>query len=315
MLNIAEFAQVYKVFVTINADCSIDIRDYGDFTFKDGCRPECPTCGHKMNKDGFTAYVKIIDYCGTGRDPTINDVTVVIESPGAEREIIPGKDLKEGTLRTELIRKLKDGLYFRLQVLTCSNKNCQGKEHKPGKKPTADRNEHHVLLPGCAVARHCVTTDVLQEALNIWIRIQEYMNAKGLSRISYDLEPLKKLLSSISCGNNSNLLRHVKKIFGAYDLVFLGYFELKWFRRLLDSARIIQDAGPALLTKLKNAGTSWKRELFGDSSKNISENNLTLETVIILNCSHFVRTSSQSPKYSLKNVAATMASVWKGQSP
>ncbi len=93
MLNIAEFAQVYKVFVTINADCSIDIRDYGDFTFKDGYRPKCPTCGHKMNKDGFAQKPKVIDYFGTAdRQPAINDVTVIIESPGSKQpEIIPGK--------------------------------------------------------------------------------------------------------------------------------------------------------------------------------------------------------------------------------
>ena len=124
---------------------------------------------------------KIDYYTANGRRPTINDVTVIIEKSGSERhEIIPGKDLKEGPLRTALIQKLKEeSFYFRSQVLTCSDKNCIRKaDHNRARRKPSDRNEHHVLLPDHAVARHSFTTDVLQEALNIWIRLKKYMKAK-----------------------------------------------------------------------------------------------------------------------------------------
>ena len=263
---------------------------------------------------------KIDYYTANGRRPTINDVTVIIEKSGSERhEIIPGKDLKEGPLRTALIQKFKDeSFYFRSQVLTCSDKNCIRKaDRNRARSKPSDRNEHHVLLPDYAVARRSFTTDVLQEALNIWIRLKEYIEAKGLSRISYHFTSLKETLSSISYGNNSNLLCHIQKIFGVYNLEFIDHFSLKWFRNLLDSAQKILDAGPALLNMyLSQASIYCRHRLLGYDRENISAENLTVEIVVVLNCSHLVRTASQRPKYSLENVAAKMNHVRKkGQSP
>ena len=121
-----------------------------------------------MIKDGFTQYKKIIyDFTINKRKPGINDVIVITTQKDGSQKITNGRDISDESLKTALITELRTNLYFKLQIVVCSNKNCLG-------KTDSGINEHHVLLPQYAVARHRITTDVLHEALKIKPCIDKY---------------------------------------------------------------------------------------------------------------------------------------------
>ena len=260
MINIPQSSAVYKVYGFVFS---------GFFTFKDDHRVTCPVCGQPMIKDGFTQYKKIIyDFTINKRKPGINDVIVITTQKDGSQKITNGRDISDESLKTALITELRTNLYFKLQIVVCSNKNCLG-------KTDSGINEHHVLLPQYAVARHRITTDVLHEALFLQVRA----------------------------------------VFGGATNFFLELFSFKSFQKLLQAAQIIVTAGPALVNMfVSNMNRYCERDYSSVQNGNIAnaETNvkkLTIEKLVVYNCSHFVRAASQRPKYSLIYFACKIGSV------
>ena len=307
MINIPQSSAVYKVYVTKNATGFVFS---GFFTFKDDHRVTCPVCGQPMIKDGFTQYKKIIyDFTINKRKPGINDVIVITTQKDGSQKITNGRDISDESLKTALITELRTNLYFKLQIVVCSNKNCLG-------KTDSGINEHHVLLPQYAVARHRITTDVLHEALKIKPCIDKYKKEHGLPPDA-TIPPgvLKKLLYSTKSRNHSNLFLQVRAVFGGATNFFLELFSSKSFQKLLQAAQIIVTAGPALINMfVSNMNRYCERDYSSVQNGNIAnaETNvkkLTIEKLVVYNCSHFVRAASQRPKYSLIYFACKIGRV------
>lgn len=272
-----------------------EYRDVPSLRLNDGVEISCPCCGHRMNKNGFTNYVKEVFYLGSERKTT------------------------------EYIS----------QILICSNPNCSAKT-KSGKNFT------HVLLHDEHVPKQNLPAYAFDDAYTIHQHCIEWAKknkeVKNIFNFIKNLKvrDVKKILKETTEKNifyhryRSDFFYFLKAVvIGKNGMKFYGYMNklVNFFPGLLNTYK----ANLAAITKhtttqthttplthtttltagcqLTDGNGNGNGDYdYGDGGNDGDDNSNSskLPNIFRTMCSHFVRTISILPKYSLAHIANTI---------
>lgn len=236
------------------------------FVLKDEVHVDCPCCGHPMKNYGFTRYEKVP--FGVDDD---------MQGKGADTPIQP----------------------FHPQRLICTNKDCPSQVY-------TRRGESHILLPDILIPKlslYAKDADLIYEVREAVINFfaeRRRKEGKPEGKVRLDINVL---MEEIASSRDHPVFERLKKMFGDHVRYFLETYVLSPKGASIHRAcRTLRSNILAIVRSVLAQG--------GNIPVSSKTSDMTvfgrIANIIKVHGSHFVRTFSTSPKYSIAYMANRM---------